>query len=365
MHLSRLDLRGFRHLEPLKLDFEPGAAHVFYGGNAQGKTSVLEAIYLLALSKSFRADSLLEAIGFEEPFLMLSGQVLAAEGEPLRLEVGVTREPLRKSLRVNGVPRKAADFVGTFKTVLFSPEDILLVSGEPPLRRRYLDVLLSQGEPGYLADLLAYQRFLSGRNGLLRRAASAPVQEGEWDFWEKGLSETGFRIVQRRAAFLESLNAVLPPHYARLSSQSEAVQAVYKPSLLADSAGSYREALEKARSRDTERGSTGLGPHRDDVELLLHGRPAALYASRGEWRSLVLALKWGEAAFLTRQGGEPPVFLLDDVFSELDAARQEALLDSLKGSQAFITTTHLDFLPQPSDVLLFSVEKGSVTRSDF
>ena len=360
MHLTHLTLRNFRNYRSLDLELGPGLT-VLAGDNAQGKSNLLEAIYLLALTKSHRAENDRETMRIEsledEPYTRVAGTARLQDGSDLRVQVdmglpqpgaapgaGLGGGTLRKRLRVNRAPKPAAEVVGMLSAVLFSAEDISLVHGSPAGRRRFLDVLLSQMSRDYLRTLQGYQKVLAQRNHLLRRIADGHAHPDELPFWDDELCVRGGQLVQERDWAVKALAPLAGEIHAVVASPEPSLSVVYgtrvEPGESAEeTAQRLHERLEQGRRREILLKQTLVGPHRDDVHLLLDGRDADLYGSRGQSRTVALALRLAEARLLATRRGEEPLLLLDDALAELDAARKERLLEmACAFEQALLTT---------------------------
>lgn len=344
MIVKKLVFSSFRNLE--KTELSPGERfNVFHGNNGQGKTNILEAIYVLGTMKSFRHAKNRDLIRWQEPFSLLKGII---DRDGVSREVTLLIEKEGKKARVD---RKAlerlSDFFGCLNVVVFSPEELVMVKGAPELRRRYLDRAVFGAEPGYLALHHEYSRILKNRNALLRSG----VREG-LEVWSDRLGESGSRVVAARFAWLRGVSGLLQEFHDGIAGTGGRVELRYRavPGGAVTEGDRYRELLRDALERSTDeeyrRGTTQAGPHRDDLELLLNGRPIRLYGSQGEQRSFILALKMAEIEHLHRLHGNPPVLLLDDMTSELDGERNRNLLRFLeeKRMQVFITTTTLQNL---------------------
>ncbi len=352
-----MKIKGFRNLKGIDLNFDDDVPiHAFVGANGQGKTNILEAIYLCSLSKSFRTRVNSDLVGFEEDFSSVK-----IDTDEEKLEVIITAKPAQKVLKVNGVKKSALDFIGNLKSVFFSPDDLAYMSYAPKLRRRYLDVVLSQLNQGYLVKLMEYNEACKQRNSLLKAIAEQRSDMDELDFWDEKLAQLGAFITGERGKLINELQELVSKHYKEISKSDLEVTIVYESEVRGVGTKELRDLYKDGRRRDMMTCQTKLGPHRDDLKFLLGGRDMAFFASRGEWRSLVLALKFAEIDLIKDRTGDNPVLLLDDVFSELDAERQKYLFDATGKSQTFITTTHKEFimgLPSPHKVYL--VESGSV-----
>jgi len=362
MRVQSLHIQGFRNLAKTTLEFDPEANFVaLVGSNGQGKTNVLEALFLLGISKSFRTAENEEMVGFDQDFFSLKGRLERKDGL-LETEVIVTKVPAKKTLKINGGIKKASDYIGALGVVFFSPDDLGMIHLSPSLRRRYLDLLLSQLDREYLENALKYQSALKQRNSLLRQINDGDAQEGELDFWNQELSVCGSKIRQKREQVIEKIGAFASPYYKEATGTRDELKIDYLPSGGMDSGvEGLLQTLQKNHSRDIAMGSTQSGPHRDDLRFLCSGHDLASFGSRGEWMSLVLTLKFAEIELLKEKNGETPILLLDDVFSELDEGRQKTLFNSIRDCQTFMTTTHREFLDMiDAKKQVFRVENGVV-----
>jgi len=383
MRLLRLQLFDYRNFHRLDVELAPGPS-VFIGGNAQGKTNLLEAVYLLATMRGLHAESDVQLIRRQSlDGVMLAGRVLAEVetlGGPLKMEVGIVARPGRqgsiasKIVRINGLPRRLSDAVGRLAAVLFTADDLDLVGGPPSLRRRYLDISLAQVERPYVAARQRFERALLQRNHLLRRIREGEARPDELSFWDEQLSRDGGLIFHWRAAALRELDVLAAEAHAALA-PGEELATHYRPCLekaapeeLAcaepqAASDAYAAALKRGLGYDIAAGMTLQGPHRDDLLFTLNGLPSSGYASRAQRRTIALSLRLGEANFLLARRGESPVLLLDDVLSEMDAARRRSVLASVADyEQMLITGTDLDRFPHHflSRAGLFAVEAGSI-----
>ena len=360
MYASHLSLINFRNYRRLELDLPQGPL-VFYGDNAQGKSNLLEAVYLLCLAKAYRASSDREAIcktPAEDPDHAQVLSTVQRGQDRVRILVDLRLESaesagglphLRKDIRVNGIPRPASDLVGVVNAVLFDAGDIDLVTGPPAGRRRFLDILISQMDRGYLRALQRYQRVVYQRNHLLRLLREGRAQPGEIDFWNEAIVKEGTTITLRRYEAVRDLRLLMEEVHCELTGNEDELTADYAASIPLEAAGeedirlSFERTLEAGRDREVALGSSQWGPHRDDVRLLIRGMEAATYSSRGQARTVALALRLAEGMLLERERRESPILLLDDVLSELDPSRRRRLLEYVSRSQqAFISTTDLE-----------------------
>ena len=362
------------------------------GANGQGKSNLLEAAYLLAIAKSNRASMDREMVRSEarigpQPHAQILAHLTLVDGD-VRLQVdfspsGNSGNPhseaetatseaavFHKSFRVNGVGRRASSVVGVLNAVMFGAEDLELVYGTPSIRRRYLDILISQLDDRYLRSLQRYHKILAQRNHLLKRIRHRSASPDELQFWDVELIAEASFIIEQRANTLASLNDIVAPLHSELAGVDDMLELVYRPSIdipqevtVDVAAEILTEGLADERSREIAQGFTILGPHRDDVEPQIAGMQASAYASRGQVRTVVLAMKLAEAEHLKRRRGQEPVLLLDDVLSELDSGRRNLVLDKAATyQQCFITTAEPDIIrpERLSQMHRFDVKLGSV-----
>lgn len=389
MHLAHLSLRDFRNLQAAEIDPHP-RFNVFCGENGQGKTNLLEAIYWLATLRPLRARRLRELVRWGAPAARVEARV-QAEGLEHALAVAAVDGGRREAFR-EGKPARTAEYFGALNVVDFTPDDVGLVRAAPADRRQYLDRACFNERAGHLADAVAYRRALDARNTLLRERPDPTLLE----VYEAPLAAAGARIVASRLAWLAALQSRFVAAFAAISGPEQVVELRYRATweggAVAEAgaeAGAAEGASEGAgseidpaldaeavralelrlvalwaedRVRDRERGFTQRGPHADDLVLRLAGRPARLYASQGQQRALVLALKIAEIEQLVAHRGVHPVLLLDDVSSELDPRRTARLFDFLDAfeGQVFITTTDEAFLRLGTDRRTWGIAAGDV-----
>lgn len=355
MRIHTLTLRHFRNYEVLQQSFSPGI-NLLIGENGQGKTNLMEAIYLLATSKSMRASRDQEMIGWESGMTVVSGEVERDTQPGVTLEVGISRND-GKSLSVNGQTcHRVTEFVSLLQAVTFCAEDIEIVRGEPDKRRRFLNLEISQMSPRYCQNIGVYRRVLEQRNQLLRSARDHPEQRApaHLEIWTERLCKEGAAIIDARAQFLERLAELLKPIHARLTGTQETIGINYRACVeLGEGQRPSVERIEELlqeRARDREenevrRGATLVGPHRDEIVFLIDGQPARKFGSQGQQRTLTLSIKLAERLMMEGAAGEPPVLLLDDVLSELDEKRREQVLEEISDSgQIFISATEAELL---------------------
>ena len=357
MRLRRLRLRNHRNYAQLDLTPGPGV-NVFIGPNGQGKTNLLEAVAMLALSSSPRVRREHELVGPVGPRSRIEAEVASGQStRQLSIAFDVEGERTRRTIEVDGARRRAVDLPGNFRVTLFWPDDLGLVKAGPELRRRFLNQMLVQVEPGYARALAGLRRVLEQRNSLLKRIAAGEGGEDMLDAWDEELVRVGGEIVGARA----KATSALEPEAARCHGQIAAgerleVHYVGPPDNLA-------EAVHNSRSEDLRRGSTGVGPHRDDLRILLGGQDARSFGSQGQQRTAVVSLKLAEAALMERRTGERPVLLLDDVLSELDGDRRAALLNEVaSGGQVIVTSVEAGPFPPEliAAAMVWTVTAGTI-----
>lgn len=383
MRLVNLTLSNYRNFRHLDLALPQGLV-VLHGDNGQGKSNLLEAIYLLAIAKSYRALSEKELVSWETAreggSLLACGVVQTADrhldlrfGLDCSFEPGTNNPLIKKKILVNGIPRRSLDLVGLLSAVLFSANDIDLVYGSPQNRRRYLDVLLSQLGGSYLQRLQRYNRVLAQRNHLLRSIREGHAADTELIFWDQALCVEGSMVLQARSKALAQLVPLAQEVYSRLTGAVESIELEYLATVQHDQTASpkqielaFANTLESSRKRDLALGMTVVGPHRDDLKLRSNLNDMARHSSRGQARLASLALRLAEAQLLMDQRGEAPIMLLDDVLSELDTRRQQLVLAEINHyPQIVLTTTdeHLIKVPLEHQAHRLLVKNSQVIPS--
>ncbi len=374
MYIEHLSLVNFRMFARLELPLPEGTV-LLHGANAQGKTSLLEAIYYLATSTSPYTTADWQLINWRAesdviPFTRLSADVVTRRSPLNRIEVTLVRERngtdqrTRKDLRLNGVTRRVMDLIGQVAVVLFLPQDLSLVEGSPAERRRYLNAALCQTDAQYGEALATYEKLLPQRNALLRRIAEGQGVPDELAFWDMQLAEHGAKLIAARQRLLRDLEGLAQQAHLDLTGKAEVLEVAYLPSFTptaegdgqlsfntpgldlhcdldpAEIAPQFLAALEASRAEHVERGATLIGPHRDEVRLQINRRDVGLYGSRGQARTAVLSLKLAELAWMKQAIGEWPILLMDEVIAELDSTRRAYLLERIDGAtQTLLTTT--------------------------
>lgn len=400
MQLTALELTEFRSFRELRLEV-PGAGFRAIGANASGKSTLLEAIAMLATTRSPRTSSERELANWRSgeafglaPYARVRGEFTRADG-PHSVALGLAvdeggRSGLRKSVQFDDQPARAIDVVGHLKTVLFSPEDVELMAGSPGGRRRYLDLGMSQARRPYLRGLSRYTRVLEQRNGLLRALAreggsgASRRADRELPFWDEELTASAAVVLAERRMYVAKLNELAQEHFARLTGldsltirylmhRDPTQDAWEAPTRFDDAASlalqqslsaSFGRALREARAEELRRGVTAVGPHRDDLLFELGGVDLGKFGSRGQQRLALIAAKLAEVDILRHAAGEYPVLLLDDVLSELDPYHRSLLIEAIGqgAAQVCITATDLSDLDAPGlrDLPILDVEAGAV-----
>jgi len=334
--IDSIRLRNFRSYRDDSFEFDPGV-NIVIGPNTSGKTNLLESILVLASGKSFRARDN-DLVQFSKSWARLDGYF----GAQLRTVKLVLQVPsLQKSFLIGDKPFKRLSLERTIPAVLFEPNHLQLIPRSPEFRREYFDDILGRTQVGFKNLSANYRRALSQRNALLKRT---PAQAKKQLFaWNIRLSELGAQVAQARKALVDDINQTIGKSYSKIANKRSRVELVYdSPFDIGSYSSRLLSKLETAEASDLERGFTAYGPHREDFVLYLNKQPAQTAASRGEIRSLLIALKIFELTLIEKVRGPKPIFLLDDVFSELDGARRHHLVEYLKDYQTIITTTEAD-----------------------
>jgi DNA replication and repair protein RecF len=367
MKLKKICIFSFRNIDEIELS--PNERfNIFAGNNAQGKTNILESIYLLGAMKSFRMTRNSELVKNGSPHSIIKGSV---SRDCVTREIALYIEPSGKKVKVdNKTVSRLSDFFGCINMVVFSPEDTSMVRGLPESRRRYLDRAVFSSDFRYLATHHEYLKILKNRNSLLKSAIISGL-----DVWTERLAAAGARLMKARISYIEEISALLADFYAIIAGRSqfaairyssEAIRRDYVSVTSDDIMYGLLEVFSRKSAEERHKGTTLAGPHRDDIEFYLNGRILKLHGSQGELRSFILALKMAEIEYIKRRHIYPPVLLLDDMTSELDGDRNRNFLDFLKSRemQVFITTTSLNnlCLPESINQSVFTVQGGKILQ---
>lgn len=337
MYIESIQLKNFRNYELLELDLDKGT-NIFYGNNAQGKTNILEALYLCGTTKSHKGSKDREMIQFGEEDAHIR-MMIKRNQLPYKVDMHL-RKNKAKGVAINGIPiKKASELFGIVNMVFFSPEDLNIIKNGPGERRRFLDLELCQLDKIYLTDLAAYNRIINQRNKLLKDIYMRPDLKDTLDIWDMQMVQYGKKIIEKRRAFIEELNEVIQDIHSNLTGGMEKLDIIYEPSCLSED---FETVLSANREKDLKMKLTSSGPHRDDLCVMANGIDIRKYGSQGQQRTAALSLKLSEIYIVERKIKDTPILLLDDVLSELDSNRQTYLLKSIHDIQTMITCTGLD-----------------------
>ncbi len=345
MRISSITLESYRKFENLHLSFGENEHIIcFTGPNTIGKTNIIEAIYFLSLVKSFRTDHMESICRWDADYFSLRGTYLK-DRIVLENQINIVLRPKKqRKLRMNGEELPYSKYVGMVPVVFFSPDDIASILESPASRRKYLDILLAQTDPHYLGILVNYQKALKQRNSLLRNVKKHQAQNNELDIWDESLARFGTQIYAKRLSLIAYFQMQMQVPYSEISGDAISTCTLeyvskYTHEQIVDH-DAYLEILTAHRDRDVIREATSFGPHRDNFIILKNNMDASTFASRGDIRSMILAMKLTELHYIQTITSSNPILLLDDVFSELDSDRQEYLISHIpEGIQTFITTT--------------------------
>lgn len=361
MIIKSIELNNFRNYDSLSLNFDKGT-NILYGDNAQGKTNVLEAIYVSATTKSHRGNKDKEIIRFSEEEAHIRTYLLKEDVE-YRVDMHL-RKSKSKGIAINGQKlKKAADLLGLLNVVFFSPEDLSIIKNGPGERRRFVDMELCQLDKFYIYNLNQYNKIINQRNKLLKDFYNNPDLRDTITIWDSQLVSYGKQIIQRRNAFVDQLNEIIYEIHRNLSGGKEELRIVYEPDVESEE---LEAKLAANRERDIRYKLTSVGPHRDDFSFLVNGIDIRKFGSQGQQRTAALSLKLSEIELVKKVTNDMPVLLLDDVLSELDSNRQNYLLNSIGNIQTIITCTGLDeFINNRFEIdKIFKVTDGKISSEN-
>lgn len=357
MIIESIELKNYRNYKELHMEFNQGT-NILYGDNAQGKTNILEAVYLAGTSKSHKGSKDREMIRFENEESHI--RMMVKKGD-LSYKIDMhLRKNKAKGVAINGLPiRKARELLGVVNLVFFSPEDLNIIKNGPGERRRFLDSELCQLDGVYITELAGYNHIVNQRNRLLKDCYMNPGLKSTLDVWDMQMVDYGKKIIGKREAFVEELNEIARGLHKGLTGGIEELEILYEPSV---TAAEFEDKLSRNRERDLRMKLTSVGPHRDDFCVKVNGIDIRRYGSQGQQRTAALSLKLSEIYLVKKKIRDTPVLLLDDVLSELDSSRQTYLLESIHDIQTLITCTGLDdFVSHQFKInRVFQVVKGHV-----
>lgn len=373
MHIEQLTLKNYRNYEQLDISFD-NEVNVIIGENAQGKTNLMEAIYVLAFTRSYRTPRERELIRWEEDYAVLKGSIRRRK-RTFPLEIGISSKG--KKAKLNHLEqRRLSDYIGALNVVMFAPEDLTLVKGPPQIRRRFIDMELGQIQPHYIYHLGQYQKVLKQRNHLLKQMQMNRSERRKHltllHVLTEQLIEHATILLQRRFTFLQLLRKwAIPIHY-EISRKLEHLEIVYNPTIgVSESAIrekieiAYQDKFKSIQQNEIERGTTLIGPHRDDLSFFINDKDVKIFGSQGQQRTTALSIKLAEIDLIHHSVGEYPILLLDDVLSELDDHRQSHLLSTIQGKvQTFVSTTSVEGIHHETlkRANLFRVENGRISE---
>ncbi len=337
MIIKSLELADYRNYKSLKLEFDRGT-NILYGDNAQGKTNILESIFLAATTKSHKGSKDKEIVNFEKEEAHIR-TYLEKEGVETRVDMHL-RKSGSKGIAVDGQKlKRAADLLGLCNVVFFSPEDLGIIKNGPSERRRFVDIELCQLESFYLYNLNHYNKIVNQRNKLLKDMYMNPDLKETLSIWDMQLVSFGSKIIERRKLFVDQLNEIIYDIHKKLSGGREDIKVIYEPDVLIED---FEKKLNYSQDKDIKSKMTSVGPHRDDFSFVIGDVDIRKYGSQGQQRTAALSLKLSEIELVKKIAKDTPVLLLDDVLSELDSNRQNYLLNSIGEIQTIITCTGLE-----------------------
>lgn len=370
MFIEQIQLKNYRNYHQLDVTFD-NKVNVIIGENAQGKTNLLEAIYLLAFTKSYRTSNDRELIRWNEEFAKVTGRIVKKQDRTIPLELIFHKTG--KKAKLNHLEQKRlSEYIGAMNVVMFAPEDLALVKGSPQVRRRFIDMELGQIEPMYLYHLGQYQKLLKQRNHMLKQLQYDKGSDITFlHILTEQLVKHAAAILRKRFDFLTLLRKWAQPIHFQISRELEDLRIVYDSSIevLEDDdeeklEQKYIEAFARSEQNELRRGTTLVGPHRDDLIFYINDKDVKLFGSQGQQRTTALSLKLAEIDLIYDQVGEYPILLLDDVLSELDDFRQSHLLSTIQGKvQTFVSTTNIDGINHDTleQASIYRVENGNLT----
>jgi DNA replication and repair protein RecF len=361
MIIKSIELQNFRNYEYESIEFDE-KTNILYGDNAQGKTNVLEAVFISGTNKSHKGSKDMELINFNSNEAHIKA-VISKRDIDYRIDMHL-RKSKSKGIAINGIPiRRASELYGLVNIIFFSPEDLNIIKSGPSARRRFIDMELCQLDKIYVDNLIKYNKTLEQRNKLLKDIYFNPSLEDTLDIWNSNLVKYGSEIIKRRRIFIEKLNSIIENIHYKLSGNKEHLVISYEESVNEDK---FLQELNDNIGRDKKTKMTGCGPHRDDISFLIGDVDIRKYGSQGQQRTTALSLKLAEIELVRQSIGDSPVLLLDDVLSELDSNRQNYLLNSINDVQTIITCTGLDeFINNRFNInRIFKVTEGHVSKEN-
>lgn len=372
MYLEELELRDFRNYDQVTLEFSP-QINILIGQNAQGKTNLLEAIYVLAMARSHRTNNERELIRFKAKGAFLAGRIKRKLGT-IPLEIALSRQG--KKAKVNHLEQaRLSQYIGNLNVILFAPEDLALVKGAPAVRRRFIDMEFGQIDPKYLYDLAQYKAILKQRNNYLKQLQQKKAQDTLYlEVLSEQLATFGAAVISKRLTFLAELESYAQEIHSAITQGNEKLAFHYESNLKdildpdeSKTITELKRGYANLQSKEILQGTTLLGPHRDDVSFTIDKKNVQIYGSQGQQRTTALSVKLAEIELMKHKTGEYPILLLDDVLSELDGARQTHLLKAIQGKvQTFLTTPGLSEITQRliKEPKIFHIDAGHISENE-
>ncbi len=356
MYIEKIKLNNFRNYENLEINLNKNL-NIFYGDNAQGKTNILEAIFLCSLGKSFRTNKEKEMIRFnnEKSLIEVFYQKKDRDGK-IKIELSE-----KKQISLNGIKiKKLSELLGNINTVIFTPEDINILKDGPQRRRRFLDLMIGQLRPNYVYNLNSYLKIIEQRNNYLRQIREEHKPEEMLEIWDEKLAEYSEKIYIYRKEFIEKIINKINQIHSKITNEKEIIKIEYISNC--EKKENYLKLLKERRKLDIIKGFTTKGVHRDDFMIYINGKEVNIYGSQGQNRTVILSLKLAELNVIYDEIGEYPILLLDDFMSELDENRRKNFLNNIKNAQVILTGTEKIDLPN-LEYNLFNVKKGIIFKN--
>ncbi len=366
MYVHDIKLKNYRNYDYADISFGK-EVNVIYGNNAQGKTNILESIYLFTTGKSFRTNKNKEIIQFNNQYANLKMSFENRNGYNTG-EIILSSDQ-KKRIKINDVPiNKIGELMGFFNAVMFSPEDLNIIKEGPLQRRKFLDILISQLRPNYFYNLQQYIKILNQRNNLLKTIGIKRKLLDTLSVWDEELIECGSRIIAGRVAFVKKLKDIAAIIHSNITQGAERLHIQYQTNIgikedienVSEIKSAFAKKLDSYRKREIEKGITYIGPHRDDMKLMINDHEVKHYGSQGQQRTVVLSLKMAEMELIKEDIGENPILLLDDIMSELDRNRQNYIMNSIVNNQVMITCTAIDGFEKKDHIAFYRVENGRI-----
>lgn len=360
MKINSLSLRNFRNYESLDISFNP-SRNIIVGENAQGKTNLVESVYMCSFARSFRTSNSTDLVMFGKDMCLISADIESSSFDR-KIGISVTRQG-KKMIKKDGKPvSRTAELLNNLVVVIFSPEDLRIIKDSPDKRRNFINKEISQLRPRYFECLKNYNDALKQKNALLKNDV---IMDEMLDIYDSQLAYNGYELVKYRRNFVDKLSACSSELQSRISQGRETLEITYSESCTADSAEQMMAEFAASREKDRMYRSASIGPHRDDLEFFINGKDARKFGSQGQQRTIALCMKLAEVRIARDVLMENPVLILDDVLSELDIERQKFLLKEIDDVQLFITSTELgdEMISEMKDASIFNVSCGNITES--